>query len=736
MPEYASTTPRRLFMLFPCVIGLASSAATAAELGASEQYGRLQLHFEANRGQTREDVRFLARGPGYGLYLTAHEAVLVLARAKPDQDRAGRKIDANLKAEVAVLRMTIIGAAAQPQVSEREELVAKANYFIGHDPTLWRTNIPTYAQVHYRDVYPGIDLLYYGNQRELEYDFVVAPGADPQQIVLGFEGAEELTIDDQGALVLHTIAGKLRQRRPIVYQRIEGARHEIAGSYVLKSANRVAFQVAAYDRTQPLVIDPALSYATYLGGAGDDGALALAVDDDGNAYVTGWTASVNFPTTAGASQTTSNASDFFRDIFVAKLDPSGAALVYCTYLGGSGDDFANGIAVDNFGNVYLTGSTTSVSFPITAQAFQPTFAGTFLDAFVTKLNRTGSALVYSTYLGGSGIDEGRAIAVDAHGNAYIAGNTTSGSNGSTSFPVTPGAVQPTIRSSGDGFVAKLNPAGSALVYSTYLGGSGGTQAWGIAVDALSNAYVTGSTSSIDFPTTAGAFQSAFAGGGGFFRDAFVTKLDPYGSALVYSTYLGGSGDDLSSGIAVDAHGNAYVTGYTNSSNFPTTPRAVQLASAGGPFDAFVTKLNSLGSALVYSTYLGGGDYDIGYGIAVDAGGKAYVTGRTLSSNFPTTPCAAQSTFGGGLFDAFVAKLDRSGTRLLYSTYLGGGDADAGTGIAVDASDNIYVAGYTTSTNFPTTADTFQSPFAGTSDAFVAKIALRRHRCLGGSDAAE
>jgi len=724
--------PFHSILAFTFLAGLTLPAAAATDARVSESYGKLPLHFESNRGQTHKDVRFLSRGPGYSLYLTASEAVLVLG--KPDRDTkrdphsTQASPDAKAQGESVALRMSLVGAARKPLMSGLEEQPGKTNYFIGKDPAKWRTDVPTYAKVHYRGVYPGIDLVYYGNQRQLEYDFVVAPGADPKKIVLGFKGTDELEIDAQGDLVLHTPGGNIRQHKPVIYQEIDGVRREIDGRYVIKSGKRVGFRLAAYDTTRPLVIDPVvIAYSSYLGGGWSDGASGIAVDADGNAYVTGGTTSPDFPTTAGAFRS-AFPGGFDPYVFVTKLNPSGTALVYSTYLGsGSGYNFGRGIAVDAAGNAYVTGETRSSDFPTTPGAFQSAKAGPRENAFVTKLDPTGSALVYSTYLGGSTYDTGTGIAVDADGNAYVTGNA-----GSANFPTTLGAFQPILGGSLDAFVTKLNPAGSALVYSTYLGGSGQENNGGIAVDAIGNAYVTGATQSANFPTTAGAFQTTFGGGG-----PFVTKLDPTGSALVYSTYLGNSAG--ASAIAVDANGNAYVTGGTYSTNFPTTAGAFQTTYAGGytgysTGDAFVTKLDPTGSALVYSTYLGGSDgADSGNGIAVDADGNAHVTGTTNSTNFPTTPDAFQLTYAGGydvytFRDAFVTKLDPTGSTLVYSTYLGGNSVDSTRGIAVDAGSNIYVTGSTNSGNFPTTPGAFQpightgaGYSSNTYDAFIAKF---------------
>src|SRR5947207_625485 len=524
MSKSACVPSRRIATLLTLVTGFALPFAAAAETRVSQSYGKLPLHFEANQGQTHQDVRFLARGAGYSLYLTPTEAALTLTKqvSPARKPAAGGKSEPRGPATGTALRMSFAGANPRPRLTGLEELPGKANYFIGNDPAKWRTNVPTYAKVRYTDLYPRIELLYYGNQRQLEYDLVVRPGADPTRIVLDIQGADRLQVDAQGDLVLQTTVGPIRQRKPVIYQEIDGVRKDIPGGYVLKGEHQVGYKVAAYDASQPLVIDPVLSYSTYLGSSDEEGETRIAVDAAGNAYVAGETVSSNFPTTAGAFQTTFGGGVFGAgDVFVTKLNPTGSALVYSTYLGGSSSDAGYGIAVDAAGNAYVTGGTGSTDFPTTIGAFQTTKGGGFRDAFVTKLNPTGSALVYSTYLGGSGVNNGFGIAVDALGNAYVTGQTFS-----TDFPTTPGAIQTTFGGGGgffrggDAFVTKLNPTGSALVYSTYLGGLGSDTGFAIALE-YPNAYVTGHTLSRNFPTTTGAFQTMHGGG---FQDAFVTKI--------------------------------------------------------------------------------------------------------------------------------------------------------------------------------------------------------------------
>src|SRR5881396_1907639 len=442
----------------------------AAQARVTESYGKLPLSFEVNRGQMDSDVKFFSRGSGYGIFITPTEAVLGLGsgsrRETKRPDALKRNASPNRPTGVAgrprrtsVLRMKLAGANPKPQLTGEEELPGKVNYFIGNDPKKWRTNVSTYAKVKYREVYPGIDLVHYGNHRQLEYDFVVAPGADPKAIKLGFEGAEKMEIDARGDLLLHTPEGDVRQHKPVIYQEFDGTRTEVSGSYSLSRRNQVSFEVGKYDRGRPLIIDPTLSYSTYLGGSGSDVGNAIAVDSARNAYVTGATGSTDFPIASPFQAAIGGSSD----AFVTKLNATGSALVYSTYLGGSSGDYGLGIAVDSAGNAYVVGDTDSTNFP-TANPFQAAIGGSS-DAFVTKLNATGSGLVYSTYLGGSGGDYGLGIAADSSGNAYVVGDTNS-----TNFP-TASPFQAAIGGSYDAFVTKLNAPGSALVYSTYLGGN-------------------------------------------------------------------------------------------------------------------------------------------------------------------------------------------------------------------------------------------------------------------------
>jgi Bacterial Ig-like domain (group 3)/Beta-propeller repeat/Dockerin type I domain len=676
--------------------------------GALQQaYGQLPLSFEANAGQTASQVQYLSHGSGYALFLTENSAILSLTHASASA--AGSKSPPANSTGVA-LAMNLVGANPHATVAGLDQQSGITNYFIGNNPSQWHTGIANYAKVEYKSVYSGINLVYYGNQQQLEYDFVVAPGANPNNIQLKFQGANSISLDAQGDLVLHTDSGDVLQHAPVIYQVVGGVRQMVAGRFVLGPQDRVSFHVGPYNASLPLTIDPVLSYSTFLGGNTYDAGTGIAVDGSDNAYVTGYTLSTDFPTVTGAFQS----SNVGYDAFVTELNPSGTALVYSTYLGGSSTDEAYGIAVDGSGNAFVTGQTNSTDFPTTSGAFQTSLGGN-QNAFVTELNASGSALVYSTYLGGSSFDTGNGIAVDNSDNAYVIGATLS-----NNFPTTSGAFQPNWSGNEKAFITKLNATGTALVYSTYLGGSSTDAGEAIAVDGSGNTYVTGFTNSTDFPTSSGAFQTSHASDGGY-TDVFVSKLNASGASLVYSTYLGGNHADTGYAIAVDGSGDAYVTGSTASTNFPTTAGAFQTSYGGGILDAFVTKLNADGTGLVYSTYLGGSNEDRGFGIALNASGNAFITGDTQSTNFPTTAGAFQTSYGGN-DDAFVTALSSSGAALAFSTYLGGNNTDVGQGIAVDGSGDAYVTGATYSTGFPTTDDAFQTTFGGgADDAFVAKF---------------
>ncbi|HEX2048879.1 MAG TPA: SBBP repeat-containing protein [Acidimicrobiales bacterium] len=572
----------------------------------------------------------------------------------------------------------------------------------------------------YEAVYPGVDISYHGNPGKLAYDFAVAPGTDPSVIKLGFEGVQGLRVDDHGDLVLTVADGELRQQAPVVYQEGAAGSVPVDGGFRVGDDGLLSFAIGAYDQARGLRIDATLAYSSFLGGAGAELGSSIAVDRQGNAYVVGPTTSPDFPTTPAAYDTSYNGNS---DGFVAKLNRNGSALVYSTFLGGSDRDDADSVAVDPRGNAYVRGITQSPDFPTTPGAFDRTFNGGF-DAYVAKLSPDGSTLGYSTFLGGANFDSGSGIAVDRRGAAYVSGIT-----GSPEFPTTPGAYQTSFHGVGgplpppfgpgdfDAFLTKLDPSGSRLEYSTFLGGSGLDVGFEVAVNLRDEAYVSGLTMSPDFPTTAGAFDTTLTGP----LDAFVTKFNRDGSAAEYSTFLGGSGVEGALGLDVDPRGSAYVSGGTVSPDFPTTPEAFDRTFNGGT-DVFVTKLTPDGSALAYSTFVGGGGTDEGFGLAVSYLGEAYVTGGTASADFPTTSDAIATTLTGDS-DAFLTKLSRDGSRLAFSTYLGGSGFDTGHDVSVDVRGAAYVTGETRSPDFPTTAGAFDSTLDGESDAFVTKISL-------------
>jgi len=673
----------------------------APVLENSDAYDRLPRSFEANQGQSDESVKFLSRGSGHNVYLRSTDVVFVLSKTRA-KSRGALKGENEIP-DSSVIRMRLLGGDAEPALTGEDELPGKTNYFLGNDSARWRTDIPSYAKVRCRGVYTGIDVIYYGRGSQLEYDFVVAPGADPRLIQLAFEGSDRLSINRGGDLVIESGDAEIRMLKPVAYQDVMGNRAEIPAEYLLADG-QVRFKLGPYDVRSPLIIDPVVSYSTYLGGGNSEFSSSIAVDGAGNMYLTGITDSPNFPTVNPLKMTNPS-----RDTFVIKLNPAGSAIVFSTYLGGGNIEQSGGIAVDTAGNVYVTGETWSTDFP-TANPFQPAMASG-PDAFVSKLNAAGSALIYSTYLGGGDIEESDGIAVDASGNAYVVGSTQS-----TNFP-TANALQPTNGYGYDIFVSKLNAAGSSLIYSTYLGGNNWEMSPAIAIDGSGNVYVTGLTYSMDFPTI-----NPLQPSNGGLSDAFVSKLNAAGSALIYSTFFGGGAYDAGTGIAVDPAGNAYVTGHTRSTDFPIA-NPLQATNAGAT-DTFVSKLNAAGSTLVYSTYLGGTEWENPSTIALDADGNAYVAGDSLSTNFPTVD--PLQPVNPGTNEIVVSKLNPEGSALLYSTYFGGDNADQAESIAVDASGNAYVVGVTYSTNFPVVSPV-QAANAGNTDVFVIKISAKKRR---------
>ncbi|HEX5410351.1 MAG TPA: SBBP repeat-containing protein [Terriglobia bacterium] len=722
--ERAAQRPQNLIAVTHAAVQLGSASPRAAQRVSD---GSIPLSFEPNQGQADSRVSFMARGLGYALFLTPREAVLELKAAAGNQ--------------IPVVRMKLDGTSAEGRkLSGIDELPGKANYLLGRDASKWHTGIPTYGKVIEREAYPGINLVYYGRQRQLEFDFVVAPGADSSAIRLQIDGARKLRLDSAGNLVLSIPGGELSFLKPVAYQQFGSQRRAVKAEYIIDGQGELGFRVGQYDRAQPLVIDPILAYSTYLGGTGIDGANAIAVlSSDGTAFVTGGTFSIDFPTEHPLQPNDGGSLDFPQDAFVAKLSADGATVLYATYLGGTLEDEGNGIAVDSLGDAYVTGMTLSKDFPVTPGSFDPNCPpdaqcgakindGLIWSAgFLSKLNPAGSALVYSTYLGGSGNTRGQSVAVDNDQNAYVTGPTQA-----PDFPVG-GAQCLAWAGPQNAFLLKLDSTGSAALYSGTFGGTVANQAQdsglGVAVDGSGNASMTGITYSSSFGTTASAFQPAYGGAGDGFLTTINSNLCGAGPAsILYSTYLGGSGLDQGNGVAVDSTGKVYVTGLTKSTAFPTTAGVYQAtcklnSQNGCDGDAFVSKFdpNLSGSAsLLYSTYVGGSAGDSGNGISVDLNNNAFIAGATNSTDFPVSTAVFQPAYGGGNADAFVTELNPSGAALVYSTYLGGSNTESGNGIAVDTLGAAYVAGQTCSTDFPLSNPAHITP-GGNCDAFISKV---------------
>jgi hypothetical protein len=631
---------------------------------------------------------YLARGAGYTLFLTRSGAIFSLCS------------DSSNPPACDSFRLRLVGADEAAHIEALEPRAGRSNYLIGSDPSGWLTDILHYGRVRYEDVYPGIDLVFYGRGRWHEYDFEVAPGVDPSVIRLELIGHGGVSIDDEGNLIVATSVGNLVQQAPVVYQDFTGRRREANAEYEILDSGSFGFAIAGYDVSRPLVIDPMLVYSTFLGGSASDIGYSVAVDEKGNAYVAGETVSTDFATGMSFQGSLLGSAD----AFVTKFTPAGD-LSFSTYLGGGGADEAREVVVDSAGSIYLTGQTNSTDFP-TVNALQGTFGGGTDDAFVAKLSSTGTALVYSTYLGGSNYDLGEGLAVDGGGRAYVVGDTLS-----SDFPTwTP--LQGAYAGNKDAFITKLPSTGAALFYSTYVGGLGLEEARSVAVDGSGNAYVTGKTGSLGFPTR-NAAQPTRTGS----DEAYLLKINYAGSQLDYSTYIGGTEDDLGSSISVDSTGNAYVGGQTSSTDFPTLD-SLQPAYAGGFSDGFVSKYASDG-AVVFATYLGGSEADFVRGIAASADGDTFLLGGTQSPDFPTLD-ALQGSFAGNN-DLIVASLDQSGKRLVYSPYLGGTGGDSARDLAIGGDDDVFITGSTLSgASFPTVA-AFQTHGNGMTDLFLAKL---------------
>lgn len=744
-------------------LGTQGQAVRQQTTTAQLDWNKIPRFFEPNVGQTDSQVRFLSRGPGYTLYLTGNEAVMVSRKSAPlvkPVFQAGLGLVPSENSATAatdtytpsVLRLELLGANPSPRIYGSEQQAGRSNYFKGRDRSKWHTNVPNFARVHYQQIYPGVNLVYYGNQRQLEYDFVVAPGSDPGRIALSIRGGSA-RVDDRGNMVVATTDGEMSFHKPVVYQMIADRQRPVEGRFVL-AGNRVSFAVGAYDRRRALVIDPAVTFSSYLGGSNEDRAAGASFDSHQNVYIAGSTGSTDFPTKNPIQGFMGNCLTCF-DMFVTKMNPTGTALIYSTYVGGTGDDRAVAMKVDNAGNAYVVGETSSTDFPITAGAAQLKYGGAgsgakgFLgDGVLFKVNAAGSALLYATYLGGKDDEIIEDVAIDSAGNAYVGGMT--GSTAAELFPVTSGAFETNCQTKSlwgtcfAGFVAKVNAKGSHFVYVTYLNDTDLTgfadTVQGIALDTAGHAFVGGEMGP-GFPTTAGAFQPSCGGAttcSGV--QGYVAELNSAGSQLVWGTYLGSTNNGGVSevlGVAVDTTG-VYATGvYAANPNadFPVTTGAAQFFYGGGSGctgfgcgDDFVSKLNTTGTALVYSTYLGGTGDESPLKLAIDSQQNAYVVSQTDSTDFPQVNQIQPLGYGGGPHDGAITEVNATGTAFLFSSYLGGSGDDIARGLAVDTTGNMYIAGRTNSTNFPITAGAFQT-MCGTDgtcnngflDAFVLRI---------------
>lgn len=722
------------------------SSSQAAQVDS--KYGRLPLMFEANQGNTNSQVKFLSHGKGYSIFLTSGGMVLALRPSQATSSATApepllskgrqtfspvRELEAaahRQDARAASVIINLVGASPSPEIVGEETLPTKVNYFIGRDPKNWRTKIPTYARIRYRNVYPGIDLVYYGHNGRVEYDFDLAPGADPTKIQFSIQGADALHIDDAGNLALTGGAGELQFQTPQLYQEIDGVRARVSGAFVLRDATHVGFSVGNYDNAKPLVIDPVLVYSTFLGGSSNDFSNGIAVDSSGDAYVIGLTDSPDFPlATLGSYGSTQ-----FR-MFLTEFDPTGGTLLFADYFGGtSGDDEASAVALDSSGNPYVTGCAMSSDFPV-ANAYQSTLAGS-QDAFLVKFSSDGSSILYSTYLGGANLTSiggsteqfGASISVDPAGEAIVGGVTMA-----TDFPLT-NAYQSSVSPDqfGDwgiyGFLTKFTARGTSLVYSTYVAGntlntsscSGcfpDSEISGVAADALGNAYITGFTTTTDFPTTSGAYDTASPGY--YLSDVgFVSKFSNSG-AIAYSTYLAGQTSSFLTAIAVDSTGSAYVTGYDIANdNFPIVTTSICDPSSAACNGTVIAKLDPTGAYLVYSTFLGTSNNMVPGAIQVDSSGDAFIVGTDVAFDLANP---IEQYQGGNDGDIVVAEISPSATTLLMATFLGGVDWESVSGLALDSSGNAYLTGSTMSTDFPVTESGFQTTEAGASDVFITEI---------------
>lgn len=718
---------KQLLVVTVCCFSLPASAQNIRVSQAAE-YGRVPLTFEVNKGQANPRAKFLVHGRGYTVHLTTDGMVLSL-RTQQDPRSTSRSSTGSRTINGAnVLEIRLQGANSKSAAVGEQLQPGIVNYFIGRDPANWRTNIPTYARVRYKNIYPGIDLVYHGNHQQLEYDFELQAGSRPEQIAFEIRGANSARLDGSGNLIIKLNGSTLQVLCPVVYQMRQGERVPVKGAYFMKDPTHLGFRISEYDRSQALVIDPVLAYSTYLGGSGTDTAGGMAVDSTGNLYLTGYTDSDDFP--LGTSGLPANA----YHVFVSKLDASGSNLLFTDFIGGNGDDTGVGLVLDRSNGVFVTGSTTSSNFPV-VNGYQQTQPGPY-TGFLTHVSQDGSSLLYSTYLGGSSFDQPMSIAINHSGQVYVAGVTMS-----RDYPTAnafQGSVSPNQGGNyGDyGFITKFSEDGSSLIYSTYLAGNsnviqtcGSTTCWpepytdltAISLDANDNLYVTGTTNTYNFPTTSGAYLVSNSTDGNAYV-SYVTKLTSAGG-LGYSTYFYGSSSDWisTSSIAVDSTGSAYVTGMAASDGtFPITVTSICDPEVNGSACgyAFATKFDPAGSTLLYSTFLGPYNYASPYTILLDSQMNAYILANTMSPLYQTLNPVEGYRNG---FDVLLVEISADATAQLFSTYLGGSGDETPSGMALDTEENVYIAGSTGSSDFPVTQGAFQTQFAGNGDTFLAKI---------------
>lgn len=668
--------------------------------------------FVVNKGQWDERALFLSKMQNLNYWITKKGVVYDYYQLERDEKQFESDLTPNhnfghITNHIGhVIFSELINSNENPIVEQTGIKQAYHNYFLGNDQSKWQPNVPLYSNVTLKNIYSGVDVTYFYEGNNVRHDYIVHPYADPSQIKIKFTGQTKLSIDTKGDLVLLTSLGEIVHTKLFAFQNTGNIIQPVECNFVIENGNSVRFALGNYDKSKTLVIDPVVrTFSTYLGSTSTDYPYSSAIDENGFVYLTGYTSSAAFPITSGAYQTTISTTP---DCFITKFNSNGSGLVFSTFLGGNNSDYAIGIEVDQSNNIYVAGYTYSSNFPTTVGAFRTTVVAT-PDVFATKLSSGGNSLIYSTYLGGSSTDIAYGMTIDNNGFLYVVGYTNS-----TNYPTTTGAYRTTQVAGVDVFLTKVSQNGQTLAFSTYLGGSSSEYAYGVVVDNNGSAYVTGYTASNNFPVTSGAYWTSYTS-----TDVFVTKFNPDGSALVYSTYMPGNSIDVAYGIAVDGSGQATVAGYTNSSSGFPLINAFRTTLQG--VEGFVTKFNANGSGLIFSTYIGGSSSDYIYDAVTDADGQIYVGGYTASNNLPMAAGATQPTSGGGN-DGILYQLSPTG-QLLFSTYIGGSSTDIGyyfKCLDINANNEVSISGYTTSTNFPVSATAYQKTRSTSPDGWVQK----------------